>query len=198
MALKPLAPSTSWPLLRRLARAIDLGEGRPGHCERVATLVRALAHDLGWSHPRAARLAEAALVHDIGKAVAALGCGAQPDRIPDQLHPELGAQLLANVLDEEQLGWVRHHHERVGGGGYPRGLRSAIPDGARLIGLAEDWDALGRRGPACPVERFHHLTTAGYCPRTVSKLLELLESGSRELAEPFRCICGQVGSRGAW
>jgi HD-GYP domain-containing protein (c-di-GMP phosphodiesterase class II) len=60
-----------------------------------------------------------------------------------QAHPALGAQILAGMVTVEQAAWVRHHHERPDGCGYPDGLRgAAIPDGARLLALAEAWDAM--------------------------------------------------------
>ena len=58
-------------------------------------------------------------------------------------HPDTGAELAVNALDEEQLAWIRQHHERWDGGGYPNGAAGeAIPAGARLLALAEAWDAM--------------------------------------------------------
>ncbi|HWL34417.1 MAG TPA: HD domain-containing phosphohydrolase, partial [Gaiellaceae bacterium] len=58
-------------------------------------------------------------------------------------HPDTGAELAVNALDEEQLAWIRHHHERWDGAGYPNGAAGeAIPGGARLLALAEAWDAM--------------------------------------------------------
>jgi HD-GYP domain-containing protein (c-di-GMP phosphodiesterase class II) len=58
-------------------------------------------------------------------------------------HPDTGAELAVHALDEEQLSWIRHHHERWDGGGYPNGVAGeAIPAGARLLALAEAWDAM--------------------------------------------------------
>ena len=58
-------------------------------------------------------------------------------------HPDTGAEIAVKALDAEQLSWIRHHHERWDGAGYPHGVAGeAIPVGARLLALAEAWDAM--------------------------------------------------------
>jgi HD-GYP domain-containing protein (c-di-GMP phosphodiesterase class II) len=52
------------------------------------------------------------------------------------------------VLSDEQIGWLRGHHERVDGTGYPDGLSgSDIPDGARLLAVADSWDVMTSERP---------------------------------------------------
>ena len=97
----------------------------------------------------AIRLAQAALLHDVGK----LGIDEAVLRKPGPLsaaereqirnHPDTGAEIAVKALDEEQLSWIRHHHERWDGAGYPNGVAGeAIPVGARLLALAEAWDSM--------------------------------------------------------
>ena len=136
--------------LRALARELDAEDpGTEGHSERVARLCEKLALSSGWNGDRAIRLAQAALLHDVGK----LGIDEEILRKPGPLsddeleqirnHPDTGAELAVNALDDEQLGWIRHHHERWDGAGYPSGVAGeAIPGGARLLALAEAWDAM--------------------------------------------------------
>ena len=136
--------------LRALARELDAEDpGTEGHSERVARLSEKLALSSGWNGERAIRLAQAALLHDVGK----LGVDEDVLRKPGPLseaeleqirnHPDTGAELAVNALDEEQLAWIRHHHERWDGGGYPNGAAGeAIPAGGRLLALAEAWDAM--------------------------------------------------------
>ena len=76
-------------------------------------------------------------------------CSASPGKLStaerEQIrnHPDTGAEIAVKALDEEQLGWIRHHHERWDGAGYPQGVAGeAIPVGARLLALAEAWDAM--------------------------------------------------------
>ncbi len=136
--------------LRALARELDAEDpGTEGHSERVARLSEKLALSSGWAPEHAIRLGQAALLHDVGK----LGVDEDVLRKPGPLsaeelsqirnHPDTGAELAVNALDEEQLAWIRHHHERWDGAGYPNGVAGeAIPAGARLLALAEAWDAM--------------------------------------------------------
>ncbi len=145
-----LARSHAVTALRALARAVDAKDPSTArHAERVATLSVAIARVLGWDDERLELLEEAALLHDVGK----IGV---PDALlfkTEQLlpherdsvraHAALGAEIVSDVLSEEQVGWVRSHHERWDGDGYPRGLGGdEIPDGARIIAVADAWDAM--------------------------------------------------------
>ena len=136
--------------IRMLARAVDAKDsGTLRHSERVADLAVAVATALGWSTGQAVRLHEAGLVHDVGKL-------AVPDAVlrkdgpmtceeRDELraHAALGAQIVSDVLEPDQVAWVRGHHERWDGAGYPDGLAGAqLPDGAAILALADAWDAM--------------------------------------------------------
>jgi diguanylate cyclase (GGDEF)-like protein/PAS domain S-box-containing protein len=136
--------------IRVLARAVDAKDtSTREHSERVADLAVAIGTALGWDSERLVRLREAGLVHDVGK----IGV---PDRIlfkPGRLtppeyeeimrHAEIGAEMVADVLTAEQVAWVRGHHERWDGRGYPDGLSGdRIPDGARILALADAWDVM--------------------------------------------------------
>jgi diguanylate cyclase (GGDEF)-like protein/putative nucleotidyltransferase with HDIG domain len=136
--------------IRALARAIDAKDHSTLlHSERVASLAGRLAEALGWSPFRVAALRETALIHDVGKIGVPQEVLLKPDALtPDEYdivksHAHLGAVISAEVLSEEQTSWLRGHHERWDGSGYPDGLAGdAIPDGALLIGLADCWDVM--------------------------------------------------------
>jgi HD-GYP domain-containing protein (c-di-GMP phosphodiesterase class II) len=146
-----VASSETRELLERL-RAHDRDTWM--HSLRVARLAGHLAMALGWTPARGQRLCEAALLHDIGKLDL-------PDRIlkSDELldsadmllireHPLASERLACGALDLEQVAWVRWHHERPDGCGYPDRLAGrAIPDGAALLAIADSVDAMltGRR-----------------------------------------------------
>ncbi|HEX3801633.1 MAG TPA: diguanylate cyclase [Solirubrobacteraceae bacterium] len=136
--------------LRALARAIDAKDPATSeHSERVAGFVALLAHADGWSEERIARLKEAALVHDVGKLAVpdALltkpGTFTERERIQMSEHVELSARIVGSILSEEQVAWIRGHHERPDGLGYPAGLTEyEISDGAGLLALADAWDVM--------------------------------------------------------
>jgi HD-GYP domain-containing protein (c-di-GMP phosphodiesterase class II) len=139
--------------LRRVAGAIDAREpATAGHSERVAEMAAMIAVEAGWLSRRTRQLREAALVHDVGKVCV-------PEEIlqwPGPLTPEdyeivkahapVGAQIAAIVCMPIQVEWIRHHHERWDGRGYPDGLSGEeIPEGAVILGLADAWDAMTHR-----------------------------------------------------
>jgi diguanylate cyclase (GGDEF)-like protein len=120
-----------------------------GHAERVAALAHALALEAGWTADRAQRLRDAALVHDVGKVALReeVLLKTEPldehERAHVETHAPIGARIVASVLDLEQVRWVRGHHERWDGTGYPDRLcGEEIPDGAALLALADAWDAM--------------------------------------------------------
>jgi diguanylate cyclase (GGDEF)-like protein len=179
--------------LRALARAIDAKDpARGGHSERVAVLAGKLAQVRGWSPEESLLLKEAALVHDVGNV-------GLPDRLltkPDLLteterelvmaHVELGVRMVEGVLPEEAVEWIRSHHERPDGQGYPRGLReSEIPEGAALLSLADAWDAMrsGRpyrtaQSPAEALADCSELSGAQFTRSAVGALMLLYSTGA--------------------
>ncbi len=149
--------------VRLLARVVDAKHASTRrHSERVADLAADLARELGWDEERVAELREAALLHDVGK----IG-------VPDELltaprpldhdemrqvqeHVDVGGRILAEALTPEQLSWVRGHHERWDGAGYPDGLQAEeCPEGARILALAEAWDVMTTERPYAPMPRTH-------------------------------------------
>ena len=136
--------------LTALVRAVDAKDASThDHAQRVANVAERLAEKLGWAPERCARLREAALLHDVGKIGIPDAVLANPGALTDdeytliKTHPTIGARITEEVLDPEQVSWVRHHHERPDGRGYPDGLTAAdIPGGALVIGAADAFDAM--------------------------------------------------------
>ena len=141
--------------LRSLARRADAEvPGAEDHSERVARLAEKLAVAAGWSAEEAVRLGQAGALHDLGKLLIDGELLRKPGPLDeDELqqirsHPTSGAEIAVDALDAEQQAWVRHHHERWDGLGYPGRLSGElIPEGARLLGLAEAWDAMTSSTP---------------------------------------------------
>ncbi|HSJ73929.1 MAG TPA: HD domain-containing phosphohydrolase [Miltoncostaeaceae bacterium] len=139
--------------LRAAARHIDgLDPTTAGHSERVAELAARLAVELGWSGPRVRRLRDAALVHDVGKLAVPRSVLLSPGGLTFEQyalvkeHAAAGARIVSAFLPSPETSWVRHHHERWDGRGYPDGVAGEeIPHGAAILCLADSWDAMRRR-----------------------------------------------------
>ena len=121
-----------------------------GHSERVGTSSRRLALALGLSEPEAEIVARAGLLHDIGKigvpetVLRKAGPLTSEEWALMRRHPLIGAQIVAPFeFFTPGATVIRHHHERVDGSGYPDGLAGdAIPVGARIVAVADVYDAL--------------------------------------------------------
>lgn len=136
--------------LQALSRAIDAKDpATRGHSERVAELAARLAEAAGWPPEKGLLLREAAMVHDVGKVglperLLVSGQALAPaERELVTEHVELAVRIVEGVLSTEQVDWIRSHHERPDGLGYPRGLTEAdIPEGAALLSVADAWEAM--------------------------------------------------------
>lgn len=137
--------------VRNLLKVLDLhGPGERGHAERVAVYSVATGFELGLRDQELLELRFAATLHDVGKVkvdaalVNKLGTLEDDEIEAMKLHSELSLELL------EEFDWLKdampmiiHHHERWDGNGYPTGLgANLIPLGARIIAVAETFDAL--------------------------------------------------------
>jgi diguanylate cyclase (GGDEF)-like protein len=136
--------------LQALARAIDAKDpATQQHSERVAVVAEGLARVIGWDESRAHALHDAALVHDVGKigiddAVLRKAASlTDAERNHVRSHTLISARIAAGILAPEQVDWIRTHHERADGSGYPLGLTAAeIPTGGALLAIADAYDAM--------------------------------------------------------
>jgi HD-GYP domain-containing protein (c-di-GMP phosphodiesterase class II) len=137
-------------MLVGLCRAVDARPYMRGHGARVSGLCEAVAIRLGWNGERVRRLRVGARLHDLGKLAVADDVWHKPGRLTDdelaeiQRHPAAGARMLARV-DELRyvIPYVLFHHERWDGGGYPsRKAGHAIPLEARILAVADAFDAM--------------------------------------------------------
>ncbi len=161
--------------LRALARSAEAAApDAAGHGERVAELAAAIATGIGWEAHDVMRLRDAAIVHDVAH------------------------ELVAEVLAGDQLEWVRLHGARWDGArraaGAPEG--DAIPEGARIIAIADAWDTLraapaGARPPsvADTLRRVRRRSGRHHWPAGVEALARLVEVGALpRTAIPARSI----------
>ncbi len=134
-----------------LAAAIDAKHPYTrGHSERVAAYAVAVARELKWPEDRVELLQYMALLHDTGKLGVSEGVLNKPDRLTEKEygaikgHPHKGYEIVCRVKFLAHMAdVVLHHHERWDGLGYPSGLAGeAIPEGARIIAVADTFDAM--------------------------------------------------------
>ncbi|MEH6576822.1 MAG: HD domain-containing phosphohydrolase [Amphritea sp.] len=158
---------------RALSTALDYrDQATHAHSHRVQTLSEALGKEAGLSEAELAAIRVSAVFHDIGK----IGI---PDHIllkPSALnavewvlmrqHPIFGERI---ILSTELKGAsqaakiIRHHHEQYDGSGYPDSLKGDdIPLGARIIGIADSYDAMSH-------------TRAYHEPKSHRDIMEILE-----------------------
>jgi HD-GYP domain-containing protein (c-di-GMP phosphodiesterase class II) len=142
-----------------LVSLVDLRDAYTGnHSERVARYVRAMGLRLGLKDSQLDNVVMAALLHDIGKIGVPDNVLLKPGALtPEEFahirkHPELGWMALKNIEDFKSVSLiVLHHHERMDGRGYPGGLKgAAIPLGARIVAVADSYDALTTNRPYRP------------------------------------------------
>ena len=137
--------------LTALSAAIDAKDPyTQGHSERVAHLSAELAKAAGLDDAEVERVRIAGLVHDVGKIGVAESVLRKPGRLDDsefdaiKEHPEIGHRILKGISQlDDVLPGVLHHHERWDGNGYPHRIAGeAIPMIARIIAVADTFDAM--------------------------------------------------------
>jgi HD-GYP domain-containing protein (c-di-GMP phosphodiesterase class II) len=145
------AQETFVKTLTLLAAAIDRRDPyTAGHSARVAEYSRKLAIELRLSRRKVDVVEHAALLHDLGKIGIPDSVLLKPGKLDAherdviERHPVIGGELLSGVSTMEDIApCVLHHHERIDGRGYPGKLSgSDIPLGARLIAVADTFDAM--------------------------------------------------------
>lgn len=141
--------------LLALAESVDgWHPATAGHAANVGRIAGLIAAEMGLPSERAERVALAGRLHDLGKSgmrrevvVGTARTAADLDELAR--HPEIGERMLAGCALADMGPWLRHHHERVDGGGYPAGLAGdRIPLEARIIAVADRFDRLVSGSPA--------------------------------------------------
>jgi hypothetical protein len=179
-------------LLERLVAGIETRDPYlHGHSRRVARHAWMIARRMGLPSTEVARVRTAAAIHDVGKIHTPTAILHKAGPLDDaeyeviKRHPGEGARM-ADVLSDSQLtSMVRHHHERLDGTGYPDALSGAeIPLGARIIAVADTFDAI----------------TSGRPYRRASphkKAIDILkeEAGTRLDPAVVRAFCGHYAGR---
>lgn len=133
-----------------LAAAVDAKDPYThDHSRQVAAFAAYVGGQLGLPTERVERLRTAAVRHDVGKISISDAILLKPGRLTDvelevmKGHSASGEQIVRAAGMSDIAPWVRHHHERYGGGGYPDGLiGESIPLEARIIGACDALEAM--------------------------------------------------------
>ena len=142
-----------------LADLVDMRDPyTSNHARRVAAFAREIATDLGLEYDQIALIERAGRVHDLGKLIIDRSLLAKPGRLSDsdwqefEQHSIMGAQMLAKFPEfADGIELVRWHHERLDGQGYPDRLQGEeIPLGARILAVADAFDAMASARPYRP------------------------------------------------
>jgi putative nucleotidyltransferase with HDIG domain len=137
-------------VLRQLGALLEARDAYThGHTRRVTRHSERVAREMDLSPAQVARVRTAAATHDVGKVHTPREVLTKTGRLTDaeyaivKQHPVDGAAMVAEMGDPEITAMVRHHHERLDGTGYPDGLAADdIPLGARIIAVADTFDAI--------------------------------------------------------
>jgi diguanylate cyclase (GGDEF)-like protein/putative nucleotidyltransferase with HDIG domain len=163
-----------------------------GHSRKVNTYAVALAEAIGLSPDEVSKVSTAALLHDIGK----IGI---PDKVLNKkgkldeenwqavkAHAKLGANIASNIPNLVPcVSSILYHHERWDGGGYPEGLKGEeIPIGARILAIADTFEAMTAARPYRPafpraevIKELRKDAGSKFDPKLVEVFVDLIEAG---------------------
>jgi putative nucleotidyltransferase with HDIG domain len=181
-----------------LADAVDARDpGNRGHSRRVTEYVVSVGKSLSMSGEELEAIEYAGVLHDIGKIAVDTRILTKPGELTDEEwakvreHPVIGANILREVPFLEKAGEiVMCHHERHDGAGYPAGLKGdEIPFGARLLAVANAFDAMTTSRAyraAVSIERsireLKEQSGMQFCPDAVEAFISGLHNGSSVIA----------------
>lgn len=179
--------------LGALAGALDAKDKyTKGHSDRVAIYAVEIARVLKIPEDKIEVIEHMALLHDIGKIGISGETLCKPGKLSDcefdqiKQHPVIGANILVNIRDLGAVtDYVRFHHEKFNGTGYPYGLKGEeIPLEARIITLADSFDAMTsnrsyRKAMTMEeaVEEVKKSSVTHFDPKIVEAFLASLENG---------------------
>lgn len=159
------------------------------HSENVARYSRRIARQMGFSDQEVELIQIAGILHDFGKIGVAERILNKPGRLnADEFsmvkrHPLIASTILEPV---EELGnvleWIKYHHEHYDGSGYPEGLKGEdIPLGARILQVADAFDAMTSRRPYSEartreqaIAEMRRLSGQQFDPRVAAAFIDIL------------------------
>jgi putative nucleotidyltransferase with HDIG domain len=204
--------------LTALARTIDAKSSwTAGHSERVTALALAIGRRHNLPPEQLDVIYRGGLLHDIGKIGVPAEVLDKEGKLTEtefavmRSHVEIGVRILAPIeAHADILPIVYHHHERLDGSGYPHGLAGdAIPFEARLLAVADVFDAVSSPRPYRPpwdrakaIGYIQDLSGVHFDPPIVKSFLEMANSGelpsAPETADTAYPVTLAAGAASAW
>lgn len=141
----------STSIISALANSIEARDQYTrGHCNNVMEMSVALAKEMNLTDQEINNIRWSSIIHDVGKIGIPEEILNKPGKLTKEeyeiikLHPSIGAKIIKPVKNlSEIMPGVKYHHESLDGSGYPEGLRGdQIPLQARIIAIADVWDAI--------------------------------------------------------
>jgi HD-GYP domain-containing protein (c-di-GMP phosphodiesterase class II) len=179
--------------IRTLAAAIDAKDPYTrGHSERVSSYSMAISRHLALSQDEVFRVHIAAILHDVGKLGIRESILNKPGGLSDdefeimRQHPAIGAQIMSPIrMLKDIIPGIRNHHETWDGKGYPDRLKGdEIPMVARIIGVADTFDAMTTTRPyqqAMTLEyvlaKMRSMSGSRFDPNVIDAFMAAVESG---------------------
>jgi methyl-accepting chemotaxis protein len=179
--------------IRTLAAAIDAKDPYTrGHSERVSSYSIAIARHYGMSQEEIFRIRVSAILHDVGKLGIRDGILNKPGGLTDEefaimrRHAEIGAQIMSPIrMLNDAIPGIRNHHESWDGKGYPDRLKGEeIPLVARIIGVADTFDAMTTTRPyqkamtlEYVIEKMKSMSGSRFDPKVVEAFLKAVAAG---------------------
>ena len=192
---------TQEEVIHRLLTALEERSDETGlHVRRMTEFSILLARANGWTETRIDNLSLATPMHDVGKIGVPDHILLKPGRLTDaefeiiKTHTTIGGRILGNS-ESPMLQMARDialsHHERWDGTGYPNGIcETAIPESARIVAIADSFDALSNDRvyrKALPEKEVLHIMSEGrgshYDPFLYDMFMDMLPDFRRILAE---------------
>ncbi len=161
-----------------------------GHSERVTQYSKEIAKKMGWKDKELNNLELACRIHDVGKIgvsdriLLKTGSLTIAEWAEMKMHPVKGAEMLTfSEYFQPVIPIVRHHHEKWNGQGYPDGLKgNKIPKGARILAVADAFDAMSSARPYRDaidykkiVKKLNESAGTQFDPQIVEIWLEIME-----------------------
>lgn len=178
-------------MIRALVRTIDAKDRYTnGHSIRVAEYAREIAKRMNKSAEEQEKIYYAGLLHDVGKIRVPEEVINKPSKLTDEeyeqikIHPVTGYHILKDIYEDKMVALgAKFHHERYDGKGYPNGLQGEnIPEIARIIGVADTYDAMASNRSyrrALPQEKIREEIKKGkgtqFDPKIADIMLQMID-----------------------